>query len=351
MLSAAARVAAPGHGRTRFDADSRAFHARAGPGPRRSGRRRRAAARRPRGRSSDAFAGARSAGRDCFAIIDAIADRARSAALHRLCRQRPGGDGGRHPAQRAGRRGRGIASRRRTRSAPTSTAPIAAVRDPNAYSPPTSAPRSASAAAAIRTLAMSAGARARPLLAASPAAVLGLLRRRRRRRWRQRRAPPAPAPPPRRPASTPPRRRGAEQRRGAADHRPGGRRGAGAQPAGGDRGGRPGRQCAGRLPHDRRARDLRRSPPRAERRQHRRAGRQSSPARAGAIAKAITGAYLSIGGNAFSTRTASKIVQEHFPPAAAAPRAGKRAAVRRAVQPAALLGPVARFSATAAPAR
>lgn len=36
---------------------------------------------------------------------------------------------------------------------------------------------------------------------------------------------------------------------------------------------------------------------------------------AGAIAKAITGAYLSSGGNAFTTRTASQIVQEHFPPA------------------------------------
>src|SRR3546814_16186075 len=39
------------------------------------------------------------------------------------------------------------------------------------------------------------------------------------------------------------------------------------------------------------------------------------PAEAGAIAKALTGAYLSSGGNAFSTRTASMIVQEHFPPA------------------------------------
>jgi uncharacterized protein GlcG (DUF336 family) len=38
---------------------------------------------------------------------------------------------------------------------------------------------------------------------------------------------------------------------------------------------------------------------------------------AGAIAKAVTGAYLSSGGNAFSTRTASMIVQEHFPPSAA----------------------------------
>lgn len=44
---------------------------------------------------------------------------------------------------------------------------------------------------------------------------------------------------------------------------------------------------------------------------------QSVPgaAGAGAIAKAITGAYLSSGGNAFTTRTASQIVQEHFPPA------------------------------------
>ncbi|WP_324828433.1 heme-binding protein [Qipengyuania zhejiangensis] len=39
------------------------------------------------------------------------------------------------------------------------------------------------------------------------------------------------------------------------------------------------------------------------------------PAAAAAISKAITGAYLSSGGNAFSSRTASQIVQEHFPPA------------------------------------
>ena len=38
------------------------------------------------------------------------------------------------------------------------------------------------------------------------------------------------------------------------------------------------------------------------------------PAELGAIAKALTGAYLSSGGNAFTTRTASEIVQEHFPP-------------------------------------
>lgn len=39
------------------------------------------------------------------------------------------------------------------------------------------------------------------------------------------------------------------------------------------------------------------------------------PSTTAAIAKAITGAYLSSGGNAFSSRTASQIVQEHFPPA------------------------------------
>ncbi|OYU35639.1 heme-binding protein [Novosphingobium sp. PASSN1] len=43
------------------------------------------------------------------------------------------------------------------------------------------------------------------------------------------------------------------------------------------------------------------------------------PSEAGAIAKAITGAYLSSGGNAFSTRTASMIVQQHFPPAPSTP--------------------------------
>jgi uncharacterized protein GlcG (DUF336 family) len=41
------------------------------------------------------------------------------------------------------------------------------------------------------------------------------------------------------------------------------------------------------------------------------------PAGAAAIAKAITGAYLSSSAQAFSTRTASMIIQEHFPPAPA----------------------------------
>ena len=49
-----------------------------------------------------------------------------------------------------------------------------------------------------------------------------------------------------------------------------------------------------------------------------------------AIAKAVTGAYLSSEGNAFSTRTASQIVQEHFNPARVL--ALERAALRRAVQ-------------------
>ncbi|MEE4287930.1 MAG: heme-binding protein [Erythrobacter sp.] len=39
------------------------------------------------------------------------------------------------------------------------------------------------------------------------------------------------------------------------------------------------------------------------------------PSTLAAISKAITGAYLSSGGNAFTSRTASQIVQEHFPPA------------------------------------
>lgn len=43
------------------------------------------------------------------------------------------------------------------------------------------------------------------------------------------------------------------------------------------------------------------------------------PSEFGAIAKAITGAYLSSAGNAFSTRTASMIVQQHFPPSPSTP--------------------------------
>jgi uncharacterized protein GlcG (DUF336 family) len=42
--------------------------------------------------------------------------------------------------------------------------------------------------------------------------------------------------------------------------------------------------------------------------------RDTLPSTAAAIAKAITGAYLSSSGNAFSSRTASQIIQEHFLP-------------------------------------
>lgn len=42
---------------------------------------------------------------------------------------------------------------------------------------------------------------------------------------------------------------------------------------------------------------------------------EAIPTAAAAIAKAVTGAFLSSNGNAFSTRTASMIVQQHFPPA------------------------------------
>ena len=46
------------------------------------------------------------------------------------------------------------------------------------------------------------------------------------------------------------------------------------------------------------------------------------PAVLAAISKAITGAYLSSHGNAFSTRTAGQIVQEHFNPNEARQPAG-----------------------------
>lgn len=46
------------------------------------------------------------------------------------------------------------------------------------------------------------------------------------------------------------------------------------------------------------------------------------PSELAAIAKAVTGAYLSSEGNAFSTRTASQIVQEHFNPGVSGAPAG-----------------------------
>jgi uncharacterized protein GlcG (DUF336 family) len=52
------------------------------------------------------------------------------------------------------------------------------------------------------------------------------------------------------------------------------------------------------------------------------------PASLAAIAKAVTGAYLSSEGNAFSTRTASQIVQEHFNPGEALSPSGPLSGVQ-----------------------
>ncbi len=52
------------------------------------------------------------------------------------------------------------------------------------------------------------------------------------------------------------------------------------------------------------------------------------PSTLAAIAKAVTGAYLSSDGNAFSTRTASQIVQEHFNPAEALAPSGPLSGVQ-----------------------
>ena len=151
------------------------------------------------------------------------------------------------------------------------------------------------------------------------AALLARLLRRRRRRQQCR----AGAGPDRRPAATrlfaDPAQVALTDGGRAADHRPGRRRGAGARPAGHDRRRRPGRQRARRLPDDRRQHQPARCPPSPSGINHDLQGRVvPGGAVAGAIAKAITGAYLSSSGNAFSTRTASMIVQEHFPPSAAA---------------------------------
>ena len=116
------------------------------------------------------------------------------------------------------------------------------------------------------------------------------------------------------------------------------------RPAGGDRGDRPGRQCARGLPHDRRARPPRTITAAPNGDEHRRAGPRRPGRRPAAIAKAITGAYLSSGGNAFSTRTASRSCSSISRPAPTHGRARKRAAVRRAVQPAALFRPRRRAS-------
>ena len=80
---------------------------------------------RARGRSPSAFSAA-AMGRDAD-LRDHRGDHRQGAprALHRLCRQRAGGDGDRHPALGAGQQPRHVRGARRTRSASTSTAPIA----------------------------------------------------------------------------------------------------------------------------------------------------------------------------------------------------------------------------------
>ena len=80
-------------------------------------------------------------------------------------------------------------------------------------------------------------------------------------------------------------------------------------------GGGPGRQRAGGLCDDRRAGQRHHPPPPPIAANNTDLQGLSVPAAGAAIAKAITGAYLSSGGNAFSTRTASEIVQQIFPPA------------------------------------
>jgi len=72
------------------------------------------------------------------------------------------------------------------------------------------------------------------------------------------------------------------------------------------------------------------------------------PSTLAAIAKAITGAYLSSEGNAFSTRTASQIVQEHFNPAEPLSSSGPLSGVQFSSLPCGDL--VRRFSGGAADA-
>ena len=118
------------------------------------------------------------------------------AALHRLCRQRAGGDGDRHPALRAGQRGAVSARPRPARSAATSTAPIARCAIPMPIDPSDFRASLGRAAAAIRTLAMMRTCSVPPRRSPSPrfcsppAAAAAAAARAARRRT------PAPTPPP-----------------------------------------------------------------------------------------------------------------------------------------------------------
>ena len=134
------------------------------------------------------------------------------------------------------------------------------------------------------------------------------LRRRRRRRWRRGTPPPGPEPPDGR-------------RRGEGD-RAGGRRGAGAEREGDDRRRRPRRQRARRVQDERRAADvhdhLGHAAPGRSRRRQRPAAASSRRSRWRSPARTCRPT-----GNAFSTRTASQIVQELQPAAKATSPAGR----------------------------
>ena len=275
----------------------------------------------PRAALADAFAATASAAPRRFGDPRCGAERAQRRALHRLCGRRPGGDGDRHAAERAGR-----PRARSTRASAAGMRPeidraYHAVRDPNAYRPGR-IPRRAAAGRGARSRACN-DARSRfgtvlacAALALAPAAAAAAAGG-----GGQPRPPRPPPRPPRQPLHRA-RRRGPERRRRQTDHRPGRGRGAGARHAGGDRGHRPGRQCAGGLSAWPARRRRRPSAPRRPAAQHstlQGAGGRRPPR--AAIAKAITGAYLSSGGNAFSTRTASRSCSRHFPPQPATRRA------------------------------
>ena len=174
-----------------------------------------------------------SGGADPSRCIAAIADGATCAALHRLRRHVAGGDGGRHPAQRAGAR----AGRVTVGAAAGIRADInrayARCADPDELST-----RRASAQRWARPPRRSGGcadARAEPLPASAAAALLLASLRRRRiggggrpPRLRRRRRPRRPRPTAVYPA---PAQEALTARRRPAGHRPGRRRSAGAQPA------------------------------------------------------------------------------------------------------------------------
>ena len=152
MLAAAARVVAPGARRSASSATAAPSTPRS-PRDRAAGRRRgRRRCAQARGRSPTPSPRRRWAATQTFAIIDAITGEALRDALHRLCRQRPGGDGDRHPALGPGQR----RAMSRAAAANAIRADIngayRAVHDPNAYDPGGFRASLGRAAAAIRRL-------------------------------------------------------------------------------------------------------------------------------------------------------------------------------------------------------